>query len=171
MPTIDFDRVKNRRLRYADDFSGFHCDFEDGLGCDSFIHNEREAKQFQKERHGITYIFSYRRRKIGYVTLAMSSIEAIRLDPDDITAIHLIFYPCLLIGRLAVDNEFRHQKVGTYLAFWSTGFAMALSTKVGCRYMVLETEESKIRFYSRCGFRIGKVLERDRHTWMYKKLF
>lgn len=170
MPLIDFGKVKKRRLRYTDDFSGFHCDHDDDLGCDSFIHDENEAKQYQKERHGITYVFSYRKKMIGYVTLAMSSILAKRLDKRDRTTIQLTFYPCLLIGRLAVDNDMRHRDIGTHLANWSTGFALEISERVGCRYVVLETMESKVDFYSQCGFQKGAILEDDRHVWMYKKI-
>lgn len=170
MPSINFDRIKPRQLKYTDDFSDFHCDHEDDLGCDSFIHNENEAKQYQKERHGITYIFSYCDKMIGYATLAMSSILAKRLDKKDNITIHLSFYPCLLIGRLAVDNDMRHRNIGTYLAEWSTGVALELSERVGCRYVVLETSENKVAFYSQCGFQKGAVLEDDRHVWMYKKI-
>lgn len=170
MPSINFDRMKHRKLEYSDDFSGFHCNNEDDLGCDSFIHNENEAKQFQKGLHGITYVFSYRNKMVGYVTLAMSSILAKRLDKKDNTTIHLSFYPCLLIGRLAVDNDMRHLDIGTYLADWSTGVALKLSERVGCRYVVLETLENKVAFYSQCGFHKGAVLADDRHVWMYKKI-
>lgn len=170
MPSIDFNKIETRQLKYDDDFSDFHCDHEDDLGCDGFIHNENEAKQYQKERHGITYVFSYCNKMIGYVTLAMSSILAKRLDKKDRTTVHLNFYPCLLIGRLAVDNDMRHRNIGTYLADWSTGVALEMSERVGCRYVVLETRESKVDFYSQCGFQKGAVLEDDRYVWMYKKI-
>ena len=107
---------------------------------------------------------------IGYITLAMSSILAQRLDPKDTNCIHLSFYPCLLIGRLAVSNDLRHNDIGTYLADWSTGFALSLSEQIGCRYVVLETKEDKVKFYMSCGFQKGAALAADRHVWMYKKI-
>jgi hypothetical protein len=55
---------------------------------------------------------------IGYVTLAMSSISAVRLEKG-IENVRLKFYPCLFIGRLAVDNNWRHKEVGTYIANWA----------------------------------------------------
>jgi predicted GNAT family N-acyltransferase len=170
MPSIDFDKIKVRKLNFDDDFAGFKCDYEDDLGCNDFIHKDSEAKQYQKERHGITYIFSYENKMIGYVTLAMSSISAQRLEKGDTTNVHLSFYPCLLIGRLAVANEIRKLNVGTYLADWSTGVALAMSENIGCRYVILETKESKIAFYSKCGFHKGASLEGDRRVWMYKKI-
>jgi len=170
MPPVDFDKIEPRRLEFDDDVSDFNCAHEDDLGCNDFIHNENEAKQYQKGRHGITYLFLYEGKMVGYVTLAMSSILAKRLNEKDRGVVRLNFYPCLLIGRLAVANEMRHQGIGEYLANWSTGVALEMSARIGCRYVALETSESKADFYSRCGFKKGAVLEDDRHVWMYKKI-
>lgn len=170
MPPVDFGKIEPRRLEFDDDFSDFNCDVEDDLGCNDFIHKENEAKQYQKGLHGITYIFRYEGMVVGYVTLAMSSILAQRLDKKDRGIVHLNFYPCLLIGRLAVANEIRHQGIGKYLANWSTGIALEMSERIGCRYVALETTESKTSFYSRCSFERGAILEADRHVWMYKKI-
>ncbi|MBM4400340.1 MAG: hypothetical protein FJ045_00130, partial [Crenarchaeota archaeon] len=71
---VDFNKITNRKLQFTDDLSGFKCDQDDRLGCDDFIHKEDEAKLYQKERHGITYLFFYGSDVVGYVTLAMSSI-------------------------------------------------------------------------------------------------
>ena len=90
---IDFDKIKHRKLELTDDLSHFKCDFEDELDCDGFIHNNNEAKLFQKERHGITYLFFYNEVMVGYVTLAMSSINAKRLDKRYKKPIRLKFYP------------------------------------------------------------------------------
>jgi len=76
----------------------------------------------------------------------------------------------LLVGRLASDNDCRKQGVEKYLADWSTGVALTLSKHVGCRYVALETNVGKVKFYSKCGFRKGARLEGDRHLWMYKKI-
>jgi GNAT superfamily N-acetyltransferase len=100
----------------------------------------------------------------------MSSISAKRLAKKEKISIPLRFYPCLLIGRLAVDNTWRHLDVGTYLADWSTGLALELSEEVGCRYVILETKESKVEFYNKCGFQRGAALAGDNLIWMYKKI-
>lgn len=69
-----------KKLKLTDDLSNFKCDQEDDLGCSDFIHKENEAKLFQKERHGVTYLFLDNGKVVAYVTLAMSSIEAKRID-------------------------------------------------------------------------------------------
>jgi len=174
MPTnrIDFEKIKLRKLDLSDDLSDFSCDLEDYLGCNDFIHKEDEAKLFQKERQGITYLFFYHDTMIGYVTLATSSISAERIDRRYKQRIRLKFYPSLLIGRLAVDNNWREKGVGRYLCNWCVGSAMKLSEKVGCRYVILETREGKVDFYQKCSFEKGKELkdEKGRLIWMYQRI-
>lgn len=169
---IDYSNVLARKLRISDDLSDFNCDLEDDVGCNDFIHKENEAKLFQKERHGITYLFFYGNVIIGYVTLAMSSIRAERIDRRCKEPIRLRFYPSLLVGRLAVDNNWRKKGIGRYLCDWCVGSAMVLSEKIGCRYVILETSESKIDFYSRCGFEKGAEVKGEERKlfWMYQKI-
>jgi predicted N-acetyltransferase YhbS len=124
---VDFGKITNRKLEFTDDLSGFSCDQDDRLGCDDFIHEEDEAKLYQKERQGITYLFFYEDEVVGYVTLAMSSIPAKRMDRRFKEAVRLRFYPSLLIGRLAVGNNWRRKGLGKYLSDWCLGLAMALS--------------------------------------------
>jgi predicted GNAT family N-acyltransferase len=170
MTLVDFGKIEIKKLKFEDDFTDFCCDYEDDLGCNDFIHKENEAKEYQRGLFGITYVFSYQGKITGYVTLAMSSILAERLDIKEKTAVPLAFYPCLLIGRLAVANDMRHLDIGTHIANWATGVALELSERIGCRYAVLETKESKVHFYSQCGFQKGATFEKDRHVWMYKKI-
>lgn len=169
MVNVDFDKIWFKKLLMTDDLSAFHCDKDDDSGCDEFIHKPDEAKQYQMERHGITYLFFHEETMIGYVTLAMSSISAERIEQGS-EEVHLKFYPCLFIGRLAVSNSWRGKDVGTYLANWATGLALELSEQVGCRYVVLEAKESKIKFYSKIGFQKGTMLAGDRLVWLYKKI-
>lgn len=149
---LDFNNVTIRKLELSDDVSAFNCDEDDELGCNDFLHKEEEAKLFQKERQGITYLFLYNNRIIGYATLAMSSIQARKIDKRYREPVSLKIYPSLLIGRLAVDNEWRDKKIGTCICKWCIGLAIELSEKVGCRYVTAETNEKKVGFYLKCGF-------------------
>jgi GNAT superfamily N-acetyltransferase len=169
---IDFSKISNRKLEFRDDLSGFKCDQDDRLGCDDFIHKENEAKLYQKERFGITYLFFYDGEIVGYVTLAMSSIPARRMDKRFKDSVSLKFYPSLLIGRLAVGNNWRRKGIGKYLSDWCLGFAITMSEKVGCRYVILETDEDNVEFYESCDFKRGKELDEDtgKSIWMYQRI-
>lgn len=174
MPTgkIDVYKLNQRKLSLTDNLDEFNCSIDDDLGCNDFIHNEKEAKLFQKEKEGITYLFFLGKKIVAFVTLAMSSIEAKRVDNRYKKPIRLRSYPSLLIGRLAVDNNYRKSGVGKYLCEWCTGLAMSFSSTIGCRYVILETNKKKTDFYTRCKFEEGIEQEDDdgRKIWMYRRI-
>ncbi len=62
MVNVDFDKLWFKKLLMSDDLSAFHCNKDDDSGCDEFIHKVDEAKQYQRERHGITYLFFKKKR-------------------------------------------------------------------------------------------------------------
>ena len=86
--------------------------------------------------------------------------------------VRLKFYPSLLIGRLAVGNNWRRRGVGKYLSDWCLGLAIALSEEIGCRYVILETDENNVDFYESCVFKRGKELNEDtgKLIWMYQRI-
>lgn len=171
--SMDFDKIRNRKLEYSDDLSKFKCDFEDELHCDESIHKEEEAKLYQKEQHGVTHLFFYEDTMVGFVTLAMSSMLAKRIERKHRGQVTLTFYPSLLVGRLAVDNEWRKRGLGEYLCNWSVGVAIDMSSRVGCRYVILQTMEGKrVQYYGDRGFQEGQKLQEKNETlvWMYQKI-
>jgi len=89
-----------RQLEFSDNLSAFRCDQDDRLGCDDFIHKDDEAKLFQKQRQGITYLFSYDEQIVGYVTLAMSSISEKRMSKQDKKEVSLKFIQVSSLGAL-----------------------------------------------------------------------
>ena len=67
MGSVDFEKIWLKKLKMTDDLTAFRCDKEDDSGCNDFIHRADEAKQYQKERQGITYLFFYEETLVGYV--------------------------------------------------------------------------------------------------------
>ncbi|MBE3115909.1 hypothetical protein IMZ68_01770 [Candidatus Bathyarchaeota archaeon] len=49
---------------------------------------------------------------------------------------------------------------------------MTLSEKVGCRYVIVETDQNNVNFYENCDFKLGKELEEDngKAMWMYQRI-
>jgi ribosomal protein S18 acetylase RimI-like enzyme len=78
----------------------------------------------------------------------------------------------LLIGRLAVSNNWRRKGIGKYLCDWCLGVAITMSEQIGCRYVIVETEENNVNFYENCDFKLGKELEEDKGKamWMYQRI-
>lgn len=168
---IDFDEISVELLTKDNYDPLFACDDDDELGLNEFYHEE--AFDFQDERLGVTHQFRFQDRVIGFVTLAMTNIERSKIPKEDRLRLRTRVYPALLVGRLASHNGCRGQGVGSYLCFWSTGFAVDASLSMGCRYVVLETIEKRVPWYEGRGF---KFLERVSHEgkpdtiWMYQKI-
>jgi hypothetical protein len=123
MGSLDFDKVWFKKLEMTDDLTSFHCDKDDDSGCCDFIHKPEEAKEYQKERHGI-YLF-FEETMVGYV-VAMSSISAERLEDGD-EEIRLRFYPCLLVDLQFCVGAI---KILEHMCKWATGLALESSEKI-----------------------------------------
>ena len=52
---------------------------------------------------------------------------------------------------------------------WATELALELSGQIGCRYIVLEAKDSKVKFYNNIGFEKGASLTGDRLVWHTRK--
>jgi len=157
-----------KKLDEQTDLSGFDCSKDDDMGLDEFIH--KEAMNYQRESLGITHLFYYKGNIVGYVTVATSSIEV------KYTKLHLPFfrpikYPALLLGRLAVDNRYRRRNIGHCICLWCIGLAKEIAKKIGCRFVIVVTRQSKVEFYRKCGFDICPRFERKEKVFMYFQTF
>jgi GNAT superfamily N-acetyltransferase len=169
----NFDSIKQELLSEENYDRSFDCSDEDEMGLNEFYHEE--ALEFHNERLGRTFIFQYQEKTIGFVTLAMTNIQREKLSDEQQFDIRLKHYPALLIGRLASHNDCRKQGIGTYLLKWSIGAAIKISEIVGCRYIVLQTRESKAYWY--CGkgrdMNLLEIIEKKNGLddwWFYKKI-
>lgn len=163
---ISPDELSYKRLEQTDNLSTFDCSKDDAMGLNEFIHEE--AKQYQKERLGVTYLFHYKKQIVGFATLAMSQIEikyAKRILPFPTTIKH---YPALLIGRLATHNEFRRKEVGKNICLWVISLARKLSKMVGCRLVIVLTQGKPVEFYKKkCNFKVFPRFEKKTRKWMF----
>ena len=145
--------------------SSFDCSNDDEMGLNEFIHDE--ALQFQKEKMGITYLFFYNDIIVGFATLAMSQLEIKE------TKIKLPFkttikdYPALMIGRLATNNSYRGRHVGENICLWCVSKVKQLSSEIGCKLIIILTNDKKYMFYLNCGFDMIPKFEKKAKKWMY----
>ena len=153
--------LETRILVSSDDLSSFNCSKDDLAGCNEFIHTE--AKQYQDENLGVTHLFLYKERIVGFATLAMSEIET--KDIPSLTP-KTKNYPALLIGRLAVHNDYRKRNVGANICLWCLALARELSKEVGCKVVTVLTE-GKSDFYKKCNFKTVPKYENKRKVWLY----
>jgi predicted GNAT family N-acyltransferase len=164
------EHIKAEELRFEilnerHNLSQFDCSKDDETGLNEFIHDE--ALQFQKENLGVTYLFFHNNVIVGFATLAMSQIEIkqTKIKPPFETSIR--DYPALMIGRLATDNSYRGRHVGLSISLWCVSKAKQLSKEVGCRLIIILTNDKKANFYGNCGFEMIPKYERKTGKWMY----
>jgi GNAT superfamily N-acetyltransferase len=165
---IDFQKINVKKLEETDDISSFNCSQDDYMGLHEFIHEE--ALDFKQNRLGITYLFYYKGKIIGFVTLSMADIRAEQIEEEQRIPTYIKTFPSLYIGRIAVDNNYRKLGVGYFMIRWCIGFAMNISEDIGCRYITLHTRKELIEFYTKCNFASALGEEKYPTILMYQRL-
>jgi len=146
---IDPNILRPSILSEEDCCDRFHCRSE---GINKFILSE--AKAFQEEMLGTTYLFSSNGEIIAFVTLQMAEIKRDSLSRKDRLQIGKDRYPAVQIGQLAVHVDYEDNDIGTHILDWSIGKAMKISEQIGCRFVVLNAEREAMAFYEKYGFRM-----------------
>ena len=164
------DYVKTEEMHFEilnekHDLSKFDCSEDDEMGLNEFIHDE--AMQFQNEHLGVTYLFFHHNNIVGFATLAMSQIEIKQTKVTLPFEPNIRDYPALMIGRLATGNKYRGRHVGLSISLWCVSKAKQLSAEVGCRLIIIMTNDKKSSFYQNCGFMMVPKYERKAKKWMY----
>jgi len=163
--SIASNELSVKILEESDDLTVFDCSQDDALEVNEFIHSE--AIQYQKEKLGVTHLFLYENRVIGFATLAMSEIE-IKEAPSLLSfKTEIRNYPALLIGQLAVHNNYRGRHVGRSICLFCLETAKRLSKEIGCKLVVVFTEEGHDGFYEKCGFQVISKYQNKKKKWMY----
>ena len=169
---IDFSEIKPEALTKDNYSPTFDCSYEDTMGLNEFYH--KEALNYQKERCGKTFIFFYDDKTIGFITMSMNAIERNQIkEKNGKLPFRLREYPAVLIGRIAVDNKWRSMHIGEHICKWAIGYSIYLSDLIGCRYIILQTDEIHKGFYEKLKFKLYLVeLNEDKllDYWYYHKL-
>lgn len=153
MALIKWDDIHVEPLNSDHDFSDFYCVSED---LNDFIKND--ARREQECMLSRTYLFSYEKDVIGFVSLSADSVSAPRLRSDDLVrkkGSNKPIYsnlPCILIGRLAVVNRYERQGIGTNILNWAVGLITNVVCKsVGCRYITVDPKTESLDLYIKSG--------------------
>ncbi|MDE0373378.1 MAG: GNAT family N-acetyltransferase [Rhodospirillales bacterium] len=100
-----------------------------------------------------TYVACDGDRVVGFYSLAASSVERRRVSsragrgmPDPV--------PVILLGQLAVDEDWRGRRLGSDLLVNAAGRCLAAAGVVGARAVVVQAiDEQATTFYAKFGFR------------------
>jgi predicted N-acetyltransferase YhbS len=148
--------LKLRRLAETDDLGAFSCgdaDLEDFLKTDArYLEGSDLTRVFVAALDG---------RVVGYIALLADTIE---LKTPEKKKMGLgggtpnpRQFPALKVGRLAVDNAFKGQGLGTYLMRLAFDHALIIQHQVGCRLLTVDAYQKSVDFYLKLGFVANKV--------------
>lgn len=162
---INSNELVVKILEEKDELTAFDCSVDDKLDLNSFIHSD--AIRYQREKLGMTYLFLYNNVIVGFVTLAMSKIEAKWMPSVFRVKTEIKDYPALLIGQLATHNDYRTRKIGKNMCLWCLENAKRLSQQLGCRLVIVFTKGKLNEFYEKCGFQIIPKYQKREKKWMF----
>lgn len=153
---MDFSRLRQFQLSSDTEIKPFKCAEEDLNG---FLFDD--AKHFHQELMAVTYLLE---DPLKNVTVAYFSLLAdkITFNPDEKFVWNRLnrnipnskrrkSYPAIKIGRLAVNEGFAGQGVGTFVLD-SVKYTFTTNKRLGCRFLTVDALNSAVSFYERNGF-------------------
>lgn len=137
--------------------------------CGTAAQNEfimNRARPAQRDGVSATHVALRGDEMLGYVTLVMSTV---RLESHERPSGAIVSaQPTLLVAQLAVAVNAQAQGVGGRLLQFARGVAQSMRHQVGCRYIAVDCDQSRVGFYARHGFSESKGERRKRRDLIKK---
>lgn len=165
---MDINTLRQFQLKTESDIKPFQCKDND---LNEFLYED--AKFFQEELMAVTYLLeSMELNK----TVAFYSLLADKIifNPEDKTVWNKLnrnipnnkrrrSYPAVKIGRLAVNEEFEGEGVGTFILD-SIKYAFVNVKRLGCRFITVDALNNAVKFYKKNGFLFFTEQDKDEET-------
>ena len=165
---------RNKSLTSADievfPISSHLFDFSD-FDCGKKQYNDyllKTAHSDHKNNIGKVWLFIHKRTRkvVSYVTLAMSQLHKSEHKKLGELTTHG-YIPGLLLGQMARDNEFRGMKTGELMINWVIAQAIELSKRIGCRLIILQSDDDQVQMYETHGFLLIPNSKKKRNMMFY----
>lgn len=153
MPNDELD-VELRLIEPSDRVTGLSLGSDEFTPLKMFI--QRKAKEYQLNSFARSYgLFSPDAKLIGYITLICG--EILTETPQEVIPPEQVYdyktFPSVKIARLAIDRRYQGKGLGDYLVAFAVGVVKeAIAPHVGCRFVVVDSKQSAVKFYERVGF-------------------
>lgn len=165
---MDFTRLTQIQVSSETQIKPFRCAEED---LNNFLFED--AKHFQHELMAVTYLLEDRAENatVAYFSLLADKIT---FNPDEKSNWNRLnrkipndkrrqSYPALKIGRLAVNEAYAGNGVGTFVLD-NIKYAFTSVKRLGCRFLTVDALKSATPFYEKNGFRFFTESDRDDET-------
>ena len=145
-------------IKECDPFSCGHQDLDD------FFHND--APLYNAQLLGKSYCFRSDKKPSDIVCAFTVSNDSIRVNilPNSREkkvqkaiprAKQMRRYPGVLIGRLGINKEYKHQGIGSDLMTFIKSWFIDAGNKTGCRFLIVDAynENIPLNYYLKNGFK------------------
>ncbi len=126
-----------------------------GFDCGSNSLNERLAKRAIKNQESgasRTFVICSQHKVVGYYTLASGSVERLS-SPKSVSRNMPESIPVTILGRLAIDKQFQHQRLGSALLKDAIQRTALIAKDVGVRALLVHALDDQAKaFYLQYGF-------------------
>ena len=72
---------------------------------------------------------------------------------------------------MAVDKAFEGRGIGRFLMLAAIGMAMDVSSKIGCRYITVDSKPESVGFYEKHGFKLIDKYKDSDFPKMYLNMY
>jgi ribosomal protein S18 acetylase RimI-like enzyme len=140
------------------------------------IYLRQQARQDERRDFAACYVLTNRAENdpptaeasaiLGYYTLSMSAILPSGVPPEESRRLpHYEFFPAALLGRLAVDQQYRGRGYGELLLVDALRRAVESAQAISAHALVVDVlNDAAVRFYLRYGFR--QLLDRPQRLYL-----
>ena len=144
----------------------FDCGNDD---LNSFLCSE-EVSKYESQGLGHTYLVYYQNDGclVAYFTISADALRVEYLKSvksfKPLSEIKAETIPSVKIGRLAVQKEYQHSRIGSYILNYIGH--VALSTPFAARLLIVQAKPQSVAFYEKLGFELTNETgrERNRHN-------
>lgn len=153
---MDFNKLRQFQLTSNTDIKPFYCSDTD---LTEFLFED--AKHFQKELLAVTYLLEHleQNKTAAYFSLLADKIT---FNPDEKSVWNKLnrnipnpkrrrSYPAIKIGRLAVNQDYAGDGLGTFLLD-NIKYAFTNVKRLGCRFITVDALSTAVDFYKKNGF-------------------
>ena len=165
---MDINTLRQFQLKTESDIKPFKCKDSD---LNEFLFDD--AKFFQEELMAVTYLLESMElnKTVAYYSLLADKII---FNPEDKTVWNKLnrlipnnkrrrSYPAVKIGRLAVNEEFEGEGIGTFILD-SIKYAFVNVKRLGCRFITVDALNNAVDFYKKNGFLFFTEQDKDEET-------
>lgn len=154
MVDIVFSELHIERLDKKHDINGFDCGIKD---LNEFLSNQSYYQMDHK--YNVSYVCEYNSKIVAYFTWCNDSIKTKILDDHlkeelELLGIKYAYLPAIKLCRLAVDNNYKGNRIGPTLVELTLKNAGYLSNKIGLRFVTVDAYFKNKWLYDKYDFKI-----------------